>query len=103
MWELAGFFVGVIGGLAGIYIIGFPITILLAVLLAALSRRHGKGAATLLSYAGALVVVDFWSLVAVSRQDGPPRGVLITSAVVLGLAGVIALSTRLRLVRGSRR
>lgn len=103
MWELFAFFLGVFGGLAGVYILLFPVTLVLPVLLVTLSRRHRKGPSTLLSYAAGLVIIALWLL---SLQTGSGHttttAAFVTVGVLVALAATMAMFSRTRIVRGPR-
>ena len=101
MWELLGFAVGIVGGVAGAFVFGLVLTLLLPVLLVAVSRRPGKGPPTLLGYAGGLVIVAVWLL---SLQTGsgktPAGGAFIIIGAIVAIAIMIVFVSRTRLVRG---
>lgn len=104
MWELLGFAIGVVGGLAGAFVYGLVVTLLLPVLLVALSRRHGKGTSTLLCYAAGLVIIAVWLLSIQTGSGTPPAGgALIVIGIIVVVALVTALVSRTRLVRGTER
>lgn len=104
MWELLGFAVGIVGGLAGAFVFGLVVTLSMPVLLVALSRRHGKGSSTLLGYAGGLVMISVWLL---SLQTGsgktPAGGVFIIVGIIVTIAIVTVLVSRTKFVRGIER
>lgn len=104
MWELLGFAVGIVGGIAGAFVFGLVVTLLLPVLLVALSRRHGKGSSTLLGYAAGLVIVSIWFL---SVQTGsgktPAEGAIIIIGIMVAIAIATAFASRTRFVRGIAR
>ena len=102
MWQLFGFFLGVIGGLSGAEIVLAPVTLVLPAVLVAVARRHHEGSAALLGHAAGLLVFALWLL---SLQTGSGHtvagGALIIAGVLLVLGVLAALVSRTRFVRGS--
>ena len=103
-WGFLVFSLGVFGGLAGVFIVGLPITLLLPVVLVAVGKRSNHGTLTILSYSAGLALVPpfvIWQQTADGHR--PSVGASVVSGLVVAIAVGMAFGSRLEVVRGSRR